>query len=410
MFGPVREQAGRALVPLFDHPRDPVRQWAIDTLVGLEVRTPVEAALTGDATARTREATALCLGMQPRGDPPVAPSLRSALADSNFAVRFAAAEAIHHLTGWDSNTPVEAIAVLIEGLRHAAESVRLAAARDLVRIGPPAKAAVPLLKECFADPNLDIALEAALGVLGIDPTDSAEATPVLTRGLTASDQDAYRSAGALGRIGPSARTAIPALLLKLEAINLDVRIAAANAVVKIEPGLAGKATDALIGVLRMEEFENVMLHGDVGSVLARIGPDARAALPILLDLLVKDPGPYTADLALAAVMIDPEGGASALRWIGDRLPRDNGNDAYSLAERVPLLGPRAAPLLPDLLRMLKATTPAFRQNAVEALKAIGPNARDALPQLKEAAQQDPDADVRRSAAEVVAALEGKGQP
>ncbi|MBM3983341.1 MAG: HEAT repeat domain-containing protein [Planctomycetes bacterium] len=83
------------------------------------------------------------------------------------------------------------------------------------------------------------------------------------------------------------------------------------------------------------------------------------------------------------------------------------DDAYELAEQLPDLGPKAAPLVPDLVRMLGEKQLYFRRAAVATLGAIGPAAKDALPELKKMAAGDPRPDLKKLASEAVAKIEAK---
>ena len=108
-------------------------------------------------------------------------------------------------SGW--HTP--AIPVLIEGLQHKEEQVRLEASQNLLMTGPAAKAALPALKKLLDDDKPAVRLEAALALVCIDVKESAGAAPALIEGLKAGDQPATRAAKALAELGPVAKDAVP---------------------------------------------------------------------------------------------------------------------------------------------------------------------------------------------------------
>jgi HEAT repeat protein len=149
-----------------------------------------------------------------------------------------------------------------------------------------------------------------------------------------------------------------------------------------------------------------MVRDYAAQSLIQIGPGAKSALPTLLELL-KDNGPFHANLALAAIAIDPDGAKPALTWIRERLTKEGDEDTYDIAESIQTLGPKAKPLLPELLTMLKSKTPYFRENAIGALGAIGPDAKAVLPQLRDIAAKDSRPNVRKAAEEAIKKIEGK---
>ena len=146
-------------------------------------------------------------------------------------------------------------------------------------------------------------------------------------------------------------------------------------------------------------------RGEAAMAMARIGPGAKAAVPTLLELL-KDKGPFHAEIAIAAVVIDADAAKPARDWLRAQLT-DNGGDKYEIAGRLQELGKCAKPLLPELQIMLKMKAPYFREHATKALGAIGPDAGEALPTLKELAAKDSSQRVRKLATEAVKAIEGK---
>src|SRR5207249_1007109 len=135
-------------------------------------------------------------------------------------------------------------------------------------------------------------------------------------------------------------------------------------------------------------------------------PAAKPALPALEELLADD-GPFHADVALAMIAIDPDGGNPAFKWIRGVLGRNGDDDAFELAERLPELGAKAKPLVPEMVKLLSSKTPYFRENAVAVLAAIGPEAKEALPELKKLAEAETRANIRKLAAEAIKKIEAK---
>jgi len=61
------------------------------------------------------------------------------------------------------------------------------------------------------------------------------------------------------------------------------------------------------------------------------------------------------------------------------------------------LGESAAPAVPSLIQLLDDRTEVVRREAISSLGKIGPPARDALEKLRQIAEHDKDAAVRRLA-------------
>lgn len=165
---------------------------------------------------------------------------RHALKDHNPRVRKDAAFAL----GAMSEAGDKAVPDLGRALSDDETLVRLNAALALFKIGPPARAAVPELSAALKDPDIAVRMDAALALARIGP-DAGDAVPALTEAL---DDPANRAslryfsrsireqvACTLGKIGPPARAARPALAAALDDGDDNMRVAAAEAIHRIEP-------------------------------------------------------------------------------------------------------------------------------------------------------------------------------
>jgi HEAT repeat protein len=187
------------------------------------------------------------------------------------------------------------------------------------------------------------------------------AVPVLVEILQQNDnaEGRWKAADLLGRLGPDAREAQPALAALTAALNdadSHVRNVAATALASIGP--AGPDAIPLLQELLATPDCLPALRA-----LARYGPDAAPALgKILVQLNHK--------------------GDSEIRW----------NAARTLAK----IGPAAKEAAPRLVAAMKDPEPLVREHAAEALGEIGLDAKETIPALVEALK-DPDARVRRDA-------------
>jgi HEAT repeat protein len=189
---------------------------------------------------------------------------RDGLQDQLDAVHEGAATAL----GLIGPPAAPAAPVLAGALAHECPAVRLAAARALGRIGPEARVALPPLAALLVNDEGSMRSAAIEALPRIDPdwegvTDSEGALPILVARLQetgtraaeaadalaligapatssliqalASDASAVRQAAAttLGRIGPPARYAVPALTAALKDPHDRVREAAAQALARM---------------------------------------------------------------------------------------------------------------------------------------------------------------------------------
>jgi HEAT repeat protein len=268
-LGQIGSDAAKAIPPLIDilqHPGDPNTRWfvaealgAIDTQ-GREAIPALTHALT-DESANVRHGAAIALGAIGRNAKAALPALQSVVQGKDATMRVAAAATIWKITG-DAKAAMPILQRTLDDAQSPDLFLAVSAVQD---IGPAAKAAVPSLTVLLRhkDPRLRARAAEALGSIGppaaaaaaslaeaIRPSDgyraerlaAAEALwhinrhpraiPVLID-LLKSDADAASAAEALGRIGPAAREAIPALEDALKDSSSYLRPSAAEALRKI---------------------------------------------------------------------------------------------------------------------------------------------------------------------------------
>lgn len=166
----------------------------------------------------------------------------------------------------------------------------------------------------------------------------------------------------LKELGPEARDAVPALVEALKDDDLHVRTVAAAT---LEPLAPKEATTEVIPNLMALLPAHDAASAAAARTLSRFGPEARPAIPALLEMLkAKD----------ARVRLN------AARTLG-KIKAD------------------AVGAVPDLITMaLKDEDPKAREHAAEALGDIGPAASEGVPALIEVVMKDKVARVRRDAA------------
>ncbi len=228
---------------------------------------------------------------------------------------------------------------------------------------------------------------------------------------------------ALGRLGPRARPAVPALLRGLTDAEESVRLDAAVALGQIGSSEARAAlfaalADARQGI-RWRAAEALNLIGldpghDLGSLvtalgnrdlyvrafaawsLGQMGPAAgEAAGPLAALALEADPG--LRGVAATALGHIGSADAKAVAALGRGLRDAAWEERWRAARALGLIGPGAVPAVPDLVGGLADPSDRVRREAARALGRIGPGAQAALPALQ-AARRDPNDAVREAAA------------
>jgi len=219
------------------------------------------------------------------------PALTKALLDKSDEVRCNAADALGEI-GHEAQAATGALA---KALTDKDWFVCVAAAEALGRIGPPAKAALPALAKALPPGNWEKnareyrpirSAAVAVALLKVDPQgkESKAALALLVDKLLNDDREdgeGTRVVGArsLGECGPAARAAVPALSRRLKDKDGDVRVAAALALVKIDPEKQlGTAVGTLASELKGQDVLHRVLAADA---LGEIGPKAQDATAAL---------------------------------------------------------------------------------------------------------------------------------
>lgn len=184
----------------------------------------VDGALKGASDYARYRLAALLHGL---GHDAMVGKLAEALACPEEEVRAAAGDVLKSLAVNDPS----AVTALASGLRQKDADARQTAARLLKEIGPAARPATAALCEALRDPDPVIRGRAGQALCRI----GAPAVPSLVAALGEQDVEVRRAtASILGRIGPAAREALPALRRALQDPDAEVRLMAKEAQRKIE--------------------------------------------------------------------------------------------------------------------------------------------------------------------------------
>ncbi len=327
------------------------------------------------------------------------PELRLALADMRDCHIFgpvwaSAAEALGRMGPRGVDVLLELLAE-----NNDAHLVR-AAAYGLHFSGNYGQKAVPALIRLLSRNDPNNRKEAIFALQGIGPA-AKEAVPILMTMLDSDDfHTQYWACRALGAIGAEAEEAIPVLIRLTTKGVTSVRRNAAAALGRIGPKIGPEGVAALLAALH-DPMEAVREQAVIA--LGRLGSYAIEAVPALEQAVVQRTLQCRPQAALAIWQItgQPE---FAIRVIREEifLP-ENQLEAISCLKE---LGPQAAPMAPELVKLLQSSDPGLREAAAEVIECVGPAGISAVPVLQQLLM-DRDPHVRKAAARALRAL---GQP
>jgi HEAT repeat protein len=237
-------------------------------------------------------------------------------------------------------------------------------------MGPSAKSAVPALVAIIGDSDQEVRAKAIEALSSIDRSADAArpALEVIAKFAPLTDANTKEAMTAFNALpeGQRARsfeflatlgeTGSPYLLAGFRDNNREVRAAAARAMPVQE-------------LVKLLQHKDVALRTESAKTLTARGPDAKEAVaPLATAMQDKFPAVRTA-------------ASQALAAIGK-------------------------PAVPDLIRLLKSGDTNVRSRSAWALGKIGPDAKEAIPALTQAAK-DPEASVWTEAREAIIKIQGK---
>jgi HEAT repeat protein len=296
-------KAAVALLPLLNDKKVAVRQAAV-TALGL-IPTPPEpvvqalAAALGDPSRSVREWAARALEDLGPAAGAAVPALVKALDDPHWEVGRFAADALRCV----GPAALTAVKALRARLRHPSAGARYQAAATLVRI---LRADPPALVQALKDKQLS---EGAVSAL----TEAAVPNGAVTAALTAialdRDHPARKKAIlALGKAGPAAKAAAPALAELMRRGSGDLRRLAAEALASVRPAAKPSAVVALREALRDPDPQE---RREAAEALRRIAPGSETMLPVLVQLLDDESSRVCAEAADALGEMGPAAKAAA---------------------------------------------------------------------------------------------------
>jgi len=366
----------------------------------------------GEVGYRSETAMEAIMGMLASDDPTTQLIAMSALGKLRVGAEAAVPRILSLLKGADHEymwSAADALADfgrpalphLLKGLEEEEPMVRLGVIHAFREMDPTPDEAVPALVERLEKDQDPGVRSAAAQALGLTRTDRKEVMIALAQGMFDGDATVRQvSAQALTWQGPAPVEALPTLI---RALKMDGRVPqnAATALGRMGPE-AAPAVPAL-----MEVIGNWTDGYFVEAVraLGQIGPAAKPAVPAIIEVLrgsQRGPSPKMSKAGAAA--------AEGLGSIGDTdaipalaaVVRQGKVDSTrrKAAESLLKLGP---PALSALIEAVQKGDDRGREIAIRTLGEFGPEAAVAIPAVT-AAKEDPIREVRRAAREALSRL------
>ncbi len=401
-LGPLDEEAIESLVEGLESEDTVVRARTAEALgaIGAPVgeAAPALVEAIDDDNDRVRAKAVQALGMIGEAAAPAAvPGLLRALRDRDNWVSALAAEALGQM-GESSEHTIEA---LVQSLGHVNSWVRANSAEALGRMGEAAKMARIALERRSSDEDAGVRSQVirALGLIG--PADNSSLRIVLE---ALDDSDSFVRVAAVETLGnweKSSDAIVSALLTKLDDPNEEVKARVAE----VLPHLAG-ATDDVIEALcrRLREDVSTWVQVHAARALGRLGTEATAAGPVLLEAARTGDVTVREQAMRALVLIQPEEATPA--FVSGL--KDPSGDVRKIASagwmKAEVIPEEAIPTLIDALRDPEVQV---RANASHALARVETLPASAVPLLIECAS-DPSDGLRMNSA--LALVEETGKP
>lgn len=379
--------------------------------------TPALLTACGDAEPRVRAAAAWSLGELPATAPAARERLQGLLKDSSPLVRGEALYALVRLAQSDAAvTPLletaaaDAAPEVKRGLLHALDEVGPA----VVWASKPLSAAVVQLAQ-NPDPGIRAAALTRLARVDLRTDESVQA---LARALEDRDRRVVRAAAAaLGWMGPAADAAVPALDKLTHSPDAETRLAATLALGWIDHRSAA-ALQRLIKEMRAPGFWTAAIDDEVCTSSARWregllvlgwrGLEAEPAAPVAAGLLRDRHNPSDVRLlaGMALTAISTETFSVQLSPVFQTVRARYHERQLEAATALIWLGDKAAPALPELLRVLQARScnEDLRVAAAAAVGRLGAATASHVQDLCDVMRAEPSSRVKAAIASILGGL------
>jgi HEAT repeat protein len=345
-----------------------------------------------------RKAAARRLGQLGPAAKPAVPALAEALADKDSEVRQAVTETIGRL-GQDAQAAVPA---LLRLLKDPDDNVRREAAQVLGKIGPAAREATVALTAALGDKDFFVAGAAIEALTAIGPA-ARESVPTLVeldlkvktfQSVSLFVRD--KLPAALQAIDPERKVALPVLLGLLSKGDGEVRQAVAKELGELGPRARDAVPTLLVLFLKHESGERFLVRRPFTEALQRIDPGVMRRSSALLDLL-DHPDNTVRQEAARILDQNPTGLTEAMPKLVKLLQHKEPRLRLLASRHLQTLGKHTDDVIRVLSDVLPVNEDEVRNEAVALLGHYGPRAAAVVPRLVKLLK-DPDATVRIQAA------------
>ena len=327
------------------------------------------------------------------------PQLTKAMDDKQLAVRRSAALAL----GTIGPAAAEALPALQKHTQHEDELMTVNAIWAVEKVKPDPNhlktVAAPALIKFLKNKDKAVRQTAALGLLDLNPG-PAIMVPAFSSAIQ--DEDPAVVSDMLSAIASLGAPAVPRLIKALEFPKARLRV------VEILGRIGPAASDAVPALVKYANDPDANIRREVFATLGSIGPAAKSALPAATAAL-KDEDDEVRYSALFALGKMGPAAKEALDELGDSL---NPNDPYyckvcawAMVQIDPDDEENAKRALPLMIDALDDEESFVRGEAAATLGLLGSKAKDALSALK-TALEDEDEHVRDMAAAAIKKIEG----
>ncbi len=364
-IGAQAQVAVPALTKLLDSPKVEIRREAILALGSIGASAAPAAAQIAKALDDPLLATVATYALGRIGAiPPEAEAKIKQASTSDSVRQTVSLWALARMHPQDKALVTQAATRLVENLNSDDPRVREASVHGLIDLAPGAEIMDPLLARFLEHADPAKAAAALRTAAQVGRLDAQRLTAALKH-----DKLQSHVAFLLGEMGAKAEPVVPALAALLQDDEDDTRREAAIALAKIGPA-AKAAVPELIRLVQTPEGPAVYA---ACYALGRIGPAAIEAKPALSQALAGKDETLSAIAAWALAQIDPKCTVTA---------------------------PKSVPVL---VRALSDHDARIRQQAAAALQCLGTLAKEALPAL-EKATQDENEQVRAAAQQAIRSI------
>jgi HEAT repeat protein len=314
--------------------------------------------------------------------------------------------------GFRKSADDKAMTALMSSLKDINVQIRAAAVDAVSWIGPPGKAAIPLLVDLLGDEKMD---EAA--ALAKRPSNRVVAAALTRMGTAAvrpvadllkDDQKTpfarWQAAATLSGLGRHAKPALPVLEAMLKDPFPPIAIESACAFARA----GGDISKALPILEQGLKHESPFLIWHTAAAVERIGPRAQETVPLLTRLLGHKEAEIRVKAAQALSAMGPAA-APAVPAMAKLLLQPDPQERFAIAVTLERLGPEARAALPALVQCLKDLESVSPHPVLVAIGNIGPDAKSAVPALVELLKQK-DTTLQREVIETLGRIGPEARP